>query len=268
LSQFPLPAGGTVVQEVGPGNDDCVHDVVVPFPGGFSMPAFCIPALGFSVGQAQIGCGVGRVDSNGGSDYTVSELGDTSDSSDACAVPHASCGDGGDGTLRVDVTVGDATPDVCSAGMANAIVSVPIHTWMWIEHSSGDSCPANDGTFDPGDDPVQDDFLIGGFVQVLDLTTDTAAASWTDIDGDGCSVAGRGPAVGFSRTGVCLDLAAGTVTSVAAGLVGSSGPPLFDITFSASFPSTFVGPNPPLEATCPAPPPIHFAGVTTRCLLE
>ena len=86
-----LPPGGTIVQDVAAGAADCVHDTVVPFPGGFSAPTFCVPALGYSVHIDQTGCGVGKIDSDGGSDFTVTELGDTSDSSATCSLPNAPC---------------------------------------------------------------------------------------------------------------------------------------------------------------------------------
>jgi hypothetical protein len=75
---FPFPAGGVTIQEVGPGDANCVHTTVVPFPGGLTVPIFCVPALGATTSVVQSGCGVGEIDSNGGSDFTVNENGDTS----------------------------------------------------------------------------------------------------------------------------------------------------------------------------------------------
>jgi hypothetical protein len=47
FSPFPVPAGTTLVQDVGPGSlPGCVHNTVVPFPGGFAVPPFCVLALG------------------------------------------------------------------------------------------------------------------------------------------------------------------------------------------------------------------------------
>jgi hypothetical protein len=271
FAPFPIPPDGTLTADVGAGRQpNCVHDVVVPFPGGFALPTFCIPATGFSVGIEQTGCGVGRIDSNGGADYTVKELGDTSDSSTICNLPQAGCAEGADSALRIDVTVGDGTPDTCASGTANLIVTVPVVARVWIEHSSGDSCPANDGTYDtsPNPDPLTDDLLIVKFRQVLDLTTDTASARWADLDGDGCAIAGRGPAGGFSGTGRCLDLETGTVDTVDAGPVGSSGAPLFDATYVTRAPNSIDGPAAPLRAVCASPPEINFHGTATRCLTD
>jgi hypothetical protein len=91
IGPFPFPSGGTVVQDVGPGDANCVHNTVVPFPGGFASPQFCIPVLNFNVLVIQTGCGVGRLDSNGGSDFTVIEHGDTSDASATCNLPDPDC---------------------------------------------------------------------------------------------------------------------------------------------------------------------------------
>ena len=91
FAPFDFPAGGTIVEDVGPGDANCVHDTVVPFPGGFSAPTFCVPALGYSVHIDQTGCGVGRIDSDGGSDFTVTEHGDTSDASATCNLPNVPC---------------------------------------------------------------------------------------------------------------------------------------------------------------------------------
>jgi hypothetical protein len=44
---------------------DCVHDTVVPMPGGFSARTSVFPALGYNVSVTQTGCGVGQVDSTG-----------------------------------------------------------------------------------------------------------------------------------------------------------------------------------------------------------
>ena len=110
----------------------CGHNVVVPSPGGFAMPAFCIPGTGYSVSVTQTGCGAGQIDSNGGADYSVAETGDTSDASATCDLPNPVCPlnptpeDVVDGSARIDVTVGDASPDACDSGTANALLAVPV----------------------------------------------------------------------------------------------------------------------------------------------
>jgi hypothetical protein len=263
LSTFPFPPGGTVVMELAQGNADCVHEVVVKFPGGFSSPTFCIPTLGFSVQVVQTSCGVGQLDSNGGSDYTVAEVGDTSDASEVCDLPQA-CTSGQDSSVRVDVTVGDDTADACaSGGTANSIVAIPVHTLTWLENADPGECPAQDGTYDP----ENGDTLISEFDQILDFTTDAATAKFEDLDGNGCAIAGAGPAVGFpSASGVCLDVENKTVTNVASGAVGSIGGPLFDLVFLTILPNAFTGPEAPSGATCNDPPVLEIGGTGTRCL--
>jgi len=268
FAPFPFPAGGKIVQDVAAASlPDCVHNTVVPFPGGFSAPNFCVPALGYTVSVTQTGCGVGRIDSNGGSDFTVLEVNDTSDSSSTCNLPHMGCPGGpaklgADASSRVDVTVGDGTPDTCAGGTANAIVTVPVHTLTWQDNSTGTfgSCGGN-GVFDQGTDAI-----ITQFDQILDFTTDATKSRWMDIDGDGCTLAGGGPAGGEpSITGRCLDIASGAVTTVASGGFGSTGTPN-DGSFSTRLSNIVTGPTASMNATCASPPPISFPGTATRCL--
>jgi hypothetical protein len=222
----------------------------------------------------QTGCGVGQIDSDGGADYTVTEIGDTS-SPTICNLPHPSCSNGANSSAQVDVTVGDGATDACASGTANAIVAVPVFTTTWLD--SGFLCPDPDGAFDPGTDT-----LITSFPQTLDFTTDTNAADWADLDPDGCCIAGAGPGSntnpcnpggsgGLSSTGTCLDLTgAGVpgadVTTVASGPVGSNGSPLFDLTFTTQLPNEISAAGAPLGATCSNPPMIDFAGTATRCI--
>lgn len=264
---FPFPAGGAIMQDVGPGDASCVHETVVPATGGFSVPVFCIPGLNFSVQVAQSGCGIGRIDSNGGADFTVTEIGDTSDSSATCNLPAVGCPPGPpsttpaerDGSVRVDITVGDGAADTCSGGgTANAIVAIPVQTTTWLDE--GFSCPDPDGMFDGGDT------LILQIPQILDFTTDISTASWSDIDGDSCSIAGAGPAAGLTRTGICIDTSAMTVTIAATGTIGSAGSPLFDLTFAALLPNGFSAPTASGGATCDTPPIVNFTGAATRCI--
>lgn len=261
LSPFPFPSGGTIVEDVSPASQpNCIHSAVVPFPGGLSAPVFCIPAFGFSVTLTQTGCGIGQIDSNGDSDYTIAEVGDTS-SQPECDNQQA-CTNGVDSKVRVDITVGDGAADTCSGGSANAIVSIPVNTVAWVEVNSGASCPANDGMFNPD----QGDTLILDVNQILDFTTDRNSTQWMDLSGDGCAIAGAGPASGLSNSGECLDVAGNTVGIAASGTVGSESGPLFDFTFTSHLLNSISGPNPPQGATCDDPPVIDFAGTAIRCL--
>ena len=258
FAPFAFPTGGTIVEDVGAGDANCVHNTVVPFPGGFSAPTFCVPALGYSVHIDQTGCGIGEIDSDGGSDFTVTEHGDTSDTFGPCNLPNSPCSVGVDGSIRVDITVGDSVTDVCTgSGTANSIVAIPVITTTWLALDA--SCPDSDGTYDAGTDT-----LITQFPQNLDFTTDKNTATFTDIDGDGCSIAGAGPA-SLSGTGACYDIGGATITTAAAGTIGSPALP-FDISFDSVLPNSVTGPGAPLGATCATPPVINFGGSATRCI--
>jgi hypothetical protein len=108
--------------------------------------------------------------------------------------------------------------------------------------------------------------LVTQFPQILDFTTDTNTADWVDLDGNGCKISGAGPAVGFSATGACIDLTTHSITTAAAGAVGSDAAPLHDLTFKTVLPSTISGPTASTGATCASPPVINFTGTATRCL--
>jgi hypothetical protein len=267
FAPYAFPSGGTIVEDVKAASPpDCLHDVVIPFPGGFSAPNFCIPALMFTTSVTQRACGIGKIDSNGGGDFETTEAADTSDTSGTCNLPHAPCSNGLNAGIRVDVTIGDDMPDTCSGGAtANALVSVPVHTVSWADTSGGTylGCPGN-GVLNPGD------MVAAEFDQILDFTTDTATGKWMDLDGDGCTIAGFGPPAGFRQTGKCMDLSkinTGTlaVTTVATGEFGATGG-LFDGTFTTKLPNAVDGPDAPLNATCDPAPVINFDGTATRCI--
>lgn len=286
FAAFPFPAGGTIKQDVGPGDANCVHATVVDSPGGFSAPNFCVPALGYTVSVTQTGCGIGQMDSDGGSDYKIEETNDTSDTQNAdctgagaptacctgvgtgtctgvCGLPQAGCTLGADASTRVKVTVGDGSADTCvGTGIANAIVTVPVHTTTWQDNSAGSfgAC-TGDGVFNAGD------MVITEFDQILDFTTDEAHSSWSDLDGDGCFLAGGGPAAGQALVkGKCLDTGAGTVETVAAGGFGSTGVPQ-DGSFRTTLPNSVTLTGAFAGVTCGSPPAINFGGGSVdRCL--
>jgi hypothetical protein len=260
LSNIPFPAGGTLVLDVGPATlPDCIHNVVLPMPGGFQSPAFCIPAFGFTVSLEQSGCGVGRIASAGGGDFTITEVGDTS-SQPECN-NQQECTVGTDSKVRVDITVGDQTPDTCDNGTANMVISVPVVTTSWVDMTMPAMCPSADGMYNPGVDQ-----LILQVNQILDFTTDTNTSSWMDLSGDGCPIAGSGPAVGFSNRGTCWHIVGGTVVLAASGTVGSDALPLYDFSFTTLLPNTIEQTGASTGATCASPPAINFDGTAVRCL--
>jgi hypothetical protein len=133
---------------------------------------------------------------------------------------------------------------------------------VWVESSTPASCPAADGMFNPDNG----DTLILRVEQIFDLTTDTNMANWMDLSGDGCPLAGVGPAAGLSSTGTCWDIAGQTIGVAASGTVGSASPPLHDFTFTATLLNSVSAPQPSQGATCDSPPPIDFDGTVIRCL--
>ena len=62
-----------------------------------------------------------------------------------------------------------------------------------------------------------------------------------------------------------MDIGGATITTAAAGTIGSPALP-FDITFDSVLPNSVTGPGAPLGATCASPPVINFAGSATRCI--
>jgi hypothetical protein len=223
---FDFPAGSVTVQDVAAPDNSCVSKTVIPYPGGLNVPVFCVPALGYTVQVTQTGCGVGIIDSDGGSDLTTDEKGDTSYNLNGCAAEQpnvggvcskvchggptpgmacsmdADCGTGGkcnqfvDSSGEIDVTVGDGTPDTCSGSTkGNAMVSIPVNTVTW---QSTNGCPDSDGN--PNGD---DDTIITQFPQTLDLTTDRSTAEFHDNNADGCSLAGAGPVGPYTTNQLC-----------------------------------------------------------------
>jgi hypothetical protein len=259
LPALPFPSGGTMTLDVHLPDPNCVAQANVPYPGGFSAPAFCIPALGFTTSVVQTGCGIGAIDTDGGSDFTITEVGDTS-SPTVCSLPASGCpAPPGDSNGEVDITVGDGTADTCSiGGTGNAIVSVPVFTTTWYRFGQ---CPDTDGTYHPGTDT-----LVVSFPQILDFTTDTTTTMWADLDPDGCYLSGAGPAGIGPTAGTCIDLDAQTVAVAAGGPAFSSGSPLFDLSFLTVHEATYEWLAPSGGASCAAPPIITHGGTATRCI--
>jgi hypothetical protein len=109
--------------------------------------------------------------------------------------------------------------------------------------------------------------VITEFDQILDFTTDEAHSSWADIDGDGCFLAGGGPAAvrPWSRAIASIPAPASIIT-VGAGGFGSTGVPQ-DGSFRTTLPSTVALTGAFAGTTCGSPPAINFSGGTaTRCL--
>jgi hypothetical protein len=180
---------------VGPATDGtCAHSVTVP-AGGFTVPVFCIPALGYtSMVQAQ-GCESGGAHGGGTvwdgfaacPDAEVSRVGDTSDPADnACGTLSTGCttaGAGADTAGNINTTRGDT---VCDAepGVQTQL-DIPVLSTTWADENA--ECPDPDGMFDGGD------LIITQFNFILSPTSRSSIADYTDLNADGCSFAGSGP---------------------------------------------------------------------------
>ena len=167
------------------------------------------------------------------------------------------------GHLTVDVTVGDGTNDACTgASTANLLLSIPTATQSWTPPGGGaGNCPDVDGTYDPGTD---DDLGVLSFL--VDQTTDTATASWSDLDSDGCSLAGMGPVGPFASTGTCIDFATASLSVASSLTVAATVAPLNDLTVTGLTPNTFAPTGAFKSAVCMPAPDIAIPGTVTRCL--
>lgn len=188
FAPFAFPAGGTITAETSAGDANCVHSVVVPSPGGFTSPIFCVPALGYTVSVTQTACGVGQIRSKGDGNYTVVEQGDTSyQAAGGCNVKQANCTTpSADSSIFINVSVGGNGDPCTGEKMAKALLSIPVHTLTWL--GGNGTCP------DPDGDPHgSDDTIITEFDQILDFSSESNTASFKDLDGDNCFQDGDGP---------------------------------------------------------------------------
>jgi hypothetical protein len=272
LPAFPFPAGVLTTIDVGEADPACRHDAVVP-AGGFSVPVFCIPALGFTSSVTPTGCEAGGATGRGtiwdaaapAATPDVVRVGDTSDpSTNACGTLGAGCNAGGGGAGadtngNVDTVRGGPASTV--AGVHTQL-DIPVVSLTWNDVDG--NCPDDDSTFNPGTDT-----LVSQFDFILSPTTGRSQASFTDLNGDSCSFAGNGPlntrtcsndparacgansdcpggtcqlggsVTGSPATGPCCQTGQAT-TVVATGLAFSGGSPLFDLTFTNVTPSSIT----------------------------
>ena len=207
LAPFPFPAGVTTVVDSGaaPGFPDCTHPAIVP-AGGFTVPVFCIPALGFTSQVTAAGCesggadGAGRVWDNivGANcpDADVFRVGDTTDpdgGGPSCGTLGVGCtnpvtpGSAGDDTKgNIDTTRGNGICDLPPSDGVGTQLDIPVNSLTW--NDADGNCPDDDGAYDPGTD-----ILVTQFKFILSPTTGSSNADYTDLNGDSCSFAGNGP---------------------------------------------------------------------------
>ena len=256
IPAFPFPSNVLTVVEVGAGDGGCKHAGVVP-AGGFSVPTFCIPALGFSSDVLPTGCETGGADGAAmvwdaaatAPDPDVTSVGDTSDpDGNNCATLGTGCttaGAGGDTRGNANTTRGGAPH---AGGAVHTQVDIPVHSITWVDGETGE-CPDPDGAYDPGTDT-----LITEFDFILSPTTGHTSATFTDLNGDACAKAGNGPnsksGDGIPAEGPCCVV--GQATTVAATATAfTGGAPLYDITFKSITPTTVSScAAPTTDATC------------------
>jgi hypothetical protein len=248
LPAFPFPSGVVTRMNAGLPNATCRHDVIIP-SGGFSVPVFCIPALGFTSDVIVTGCTGGSADGRGVlwdanaptagagcADTEVVKVGDTS--APPCATLGAGCnvnpgGAGADAVGDVDTTRGNGTCE--GTARVHVMLDIPGQSITWNDADLG--CPDADGVFDPNTDT-----LVSQFNFILSPTTGTATASFVDKNGDACAKAGNGPTgpvslTGTPATGPCCVTGQST-TVVAVGVAFSGGSPLYDLLFRSTTPSS------------------------------
>ncbi|HJQ84458.1 MAG TPA: hypothetical protein VKA21_10305 [Candidatus Binatia bacterium] len=256
IPAFPFPPNVITTVDTGAAGVDCKHSGTVP-PGGFSVPPFCIPALGFTSDVIPLGCESGTADGqamvwDGAStapDPDVNTVGDTSDPDGAsCGTLGIGCvtapgGAGFDNKGNNNKTRGGAPH---AGGSMHIQMDVPVDSITWVD-ADGD-CPDLDGVYDPGTDtPVSD------FVFILSPTTGSTSATFTDLNGDACAKAGAGPVsksgVGIAPAGPCCTVGQ-TVQTAATNTVFSGGAPLYDLAFKSITPSTVSACTSPASDTC------------------
>ena len=289
LAPFPFPPGVITIVEAGAGDVACKHNAIVP-AGGFSVPVFCIPALGFTSQVTPLGCETGTAVGNGfvwddsspSATPDVSRVGDTSDPSTAscgtlgggCTLPVDPGEAGADTAGNIDTTRGGAVSTV--AGVHTQL-DIPVLSTTWNDDDG--NCPDDDGVYSPGTDT-----LVTQFNFILSPTTGSSNADYTDLNGDACSFEGNGPdhvkhcdgdtsrpcftnshcsnpppasgncvdgpLLGVPPAGPCCTVGQ-TTTVVASGIAFTGGAPLYDLVFANKTPSSITACDPPSSSdTC------------------
>ena len=239
LPGFPVPGNAHVVVELGAAGPGFQMGIVPA--GGFSVPAFCIPSLGFTSRVIARGCESGGADGaviTWGWDTTspvpagkVTHIGDTTDpGGNTCGTLGTGCttgagGAGADTRGNVD-TVNASVPFPLRGG--NIQLDVPVHAITWADAEG--ACPDLDGAYDPGTDTP-----VSAFDTILSPTTGETSATFSDLNGDSCAKAGAGP-ISKSATGVPTDgfcEVGQTLTMATTGIAFTGGAPMYDITYKA-----------------------------------
>jgi len=243
---------------------------------GFKVPTFLLPGLNFCVRVDQKACGIGVVNTSNPQtgDNDVTKMGDTSDPGDDCMYGTADdpaakpCnttagGAGADQKGKVVRTIGNGAPDPSGVHFRFSVRELAT-VWSDVEGCpsppcTGGHCNGGTGAACGSDVDCNATFAVGeGLVSQLILnaeqTTATATAGFTDMNGDGCAVAGFGflssnkpgpitigpPAVAPAPYG------GGNSITAAAGVVFPGSSPTFDLGFATvtpNGPATLVTPT-------------------------
>jgi hypothetical protein len=262
---FPFPSGVQTVIDAGTADATCRHPVTIP-AGGFSVPAFCIPALQYTSELVPTGCesgtGIGagllwdgHAATHGGTPMTnVAKSADSADG--VCDNTGGLCAN------RDNNLLGDIDKTITAGGDPTKIATaldIPAHSRTW-QDAAG--CPGN-GVYNAG----EGDVLVTEFDFVLSPTTGTATGVFADKNGDGCdlpagsagfgaasaqcSAGAKGPcsAVGLQAAGPCCTTGQAT-TVVTVGAAFSNSFPLYDLGFISAIPSTVQACDPVGADTC------------------
>ena len=268
FAPFPFPAGVIDIIDAGVADATCKHDVTLP-PGGFVVPAFCIPALQYTsqvvATACESGTGLGAgmlwdghaVDHGGVPMTNVTKNADSSD---------GTCDPGGGLCANADLNFLGNVDEIIGIGGNPAKVAVqfdaPAHSRTW-QDSLG--CPG-DGVYNGAVDT-----LITEFDFILSPTSGLATGAFVDdnapFPNDGCALptgsAGFGApsaecAAGFTgpctTSGVqadgpcCMVGQLATLTTV--GEAFSNSFPLYDLGFINVIPSSVQSCGPVHLDTC------------------
>ena len=261
---FPVGVVTTMDTSAAGGAPACQHDVVVP-ADGFSVPNFDIPALNYCSSVTPLGCEVGTGDGagqlwdgNGAAGMAMTNVTKTADTSDGVCNPAGqacSTAAGGAG-VNTQGDIDSAVQASASSGV-RSLIDIPVHSLTW---SDATCSPAIAPGCCPGSsyNPADGDLVITEFDFILSPTTDTAAASFADKNGDGCARAGAGFAnptpnsatlAGTPAAGPCCQVGQPT-TVVSVGMGFSGGAPLYDLGFKSTIPNTVASCGPAVGGSC------------------
>lgn len=257
FSNLPFTSGIVLSIDVGAADATCRHAATVP-ASGFSVPAYCLPALGMTADFIARGCAGGTGEGAGTvwdvhapcSDADVSVRADTRD--DVCdphALPCRPFSGIADNTRgKIDAVRGNTT---CDAPGMQTQLDIPVHAIVW---AAGDgSCPDTDGVYDAGTD-----ILVNHFDTLLSLTTASATATFADTNSDGCFHEGNGSngpitVSGSPASGPCC-VPGQAMTLAAAEVVLSGDAPMYDYLLRLKVPMTVTACQPVGSDSCMLPP--------------